>query len=416
MNIWLVCQYYAPERGAAQTRMSNLAKLWASLKANVTVITAIPHTPHGEVMPEYKNKPSFFKETLDGVPVWRHGVPHKQTNNHNYRLWGQLSFALGLLRHLIGVKTPPQAVIASTPPMFMALSAWLMARRYKAKFVMDVRALWPSVLVQIGLLDHQSWQFRLFRKMEYFLYQKADAIVANSRGIAQHLVDSGINPQKVFVLPDGVTDDCFNIRSDTSRQAKALGLRNQLQINPLTKVVLYDGPHSMAQALGQVIDAARYLMPRADILFLMIGDGDDKERLQKIARGMPNVQFISNQGDEARRLYYALADVAISCHKDVPGIHTHIPPRLLELLAAGLPVLAALAGEGAEIVHRGACGVVVPPEDPDKLARGVVYMLENSEKVNTMTANGPKFIGQQYRHSLVGRQYLALMQKIIGGK
>jgi glycosyltransferase involved in cell wall biosynthesis len=131
---------------------------------------------------------------------------------------------------------------------------------------------------------------------------------------------------------------------------------------------------------------------------------------------MPNVQFISNQGDEARRLYYALADVAISCHKDVPGIHTHIPPRLLELLAAGLPVLAALAGEGAEIVRRGACGVVVPPEDPDKLARGVVYMLENKEKVNTMTANGPKFIGQQYRHSLVGRQYLALVQKIIGGQ
>jgi glycosyltransferase involved in cell wall biosynthesis len=415
MNVWLVCQYYAPERGAAQTRMSNLAKLWVQLKAAVTVITAVPHTPHGEVMPEYKNKSGFFKETLDGVPVWRHGVPHKKTNNHSYRLWGQLSFALSLLRHVVGVQNPPQVVIASTPPMFMALSAWLIAKRYNARFVMDVRALWPSVLVQIGLLDHQSWQFRLFRKMESFLYQKAHAIVANSRGIAQHLVDSGINPKKVFVLPDGVTDDCFNIRNDTSRQAKALGLRNQLQINPLTKVVLYDGPHSMAQALGQVIDAARYLMPRADILFLLIGDGDDKERLQKIARGMPNVQFISGQSDEARRLYYTMADVAISCHKDVPGIHTHIPPRLLELLAAGLPVLAPLAGEGADIVRRGACGVVVPPEDPDKLARGVVYMLENTEKVATMAANGPKHVNQHYRHSVVGRQYLALLQKVVGG-
>lgn len=414
MNVWLVCQYFAPERGAAQTRMSNLSKLWTTLKAHVVVITAIPHTPHGEVMDEYKNRPAFFKETLDGVPVWRHSVPHKQTTNHNYRLWGQLNFAISLMRHLISTSTPPDVVIASTPPMFMALTAWLMAKRYGAKFVMDVRALWPSVLVQIGLLNHQSWQFRLFRKMEYFLYRQSHAIVANSRGIAQHLANSGIDPQKVFVLPDGVTDDCFNIRNDTGRQAKAMGLRNQLQINPLTKVVLYDGPHSMAQALGQVIDAARYLMPRADILFLLIGDGDDKERLQKISRGMPNVQFISGQSDEARRLYYTLADLAISCHKDVPGIHTHVPARLIELLAAGLPVLAPLAGEGAEIVRRGACGVVVPPEDPDKLARGVVYMLENADKMTIMASNGPKFVTQFYRHSVVGRQYLALLQKVVG--
>lgn len=417
MNVWVICQYYPPETGAPSTRISGLAASWMAMGVNVTVLTGIPNHPDGVVPEAYRNVPEFYEEVLNGVPVRRHALYVAPNKGKFKRVANQLSFAWSVLWHNLrhASRIPgwkkPDVIMASSPSFFCVFSAWLLARRYGARFVFEVRDLWPAIFVQMGILK-EGFVYRVLEMLEMFLYRRADAIVTVTRSFARQIAARGIRQDKFTTVFNGVSDADYAAALSPRQTGETTKLRAQLGLSPLTKVVLYIGNHGEAQALTQVVDAARLLVKRSDVAFVFVGQGADKEKLQAYARGVPNVQFLPSVRHEETWTYYAMADINLVCLKNIPDFDMFIPSKMFEIMAAESCAVAGLRGEGAEIMQESGSALVVPPEEPERMAEAIATLLDDPARRRQMAQAGRQFVGKYFLHSKLAAAYVQVMQAV----
>ncbi len=417
MKIWVICQYYTPESGAPSARLSGFARIWKDFGQKVTILTGIPNHPSGDIPPDYIGKPHFFEEVLKGIRVKRHWLFITKHEGTLKRALNQLSFAASILyKNLKKNKDDlPDVIMVSSPSFFAACSAWILSKRYGVPFIFEVRDLWPGIFVEMGVLKKGVLLF-ILEKLELFLYKRAAAVVTVTRGFAENIAKRGIDPQKVFVITNGVADHEIKKALLPYEDGSIQKLRSEYSLNPMTKIVLYIGNHGQAQALGQVIETARLLMNRSDVQFLMVGNGADKRRLQNLARGIPNIQFLPNQTKERVWQFYALADISLVCLKDIPSFKTFIPSKMFEIMASQTPMVAALKGEGARILQKSGAAMIVPPEESDKVAKAITTLIENPDRMKEMGQAGRLFVTAHYQHSTLAKQYLGIFNQLMQKK
>lgn len=421
-NIWVICQYYRPEPGAPSTRLSGLAHSWQQMGASPFILTGIPNHPDGVIKPEYVGKNPFMVEEIDGIPVFRHSLYVAPNKGKLPRVLNMTSFAWSVLRAnwdkassggtARGLPTP-HIIMASSPSFFCVFSAWLLARRHGAKFIFEVRDLWPAIFLQMGIL-RRGFIYNVLERMEMFLYHRADAVVTVTRSFVRQIAARGIRPHKLSTVFNGVSDADYAAAIQPRQSGATAQLRAQLGISPLTKVVLYIGNHGEAQALTQVIDAARLLVKRTDTTFLMVGQGADKDKLIAYARGVPNVQFLPAVGPSEVWNYYCMADINLVCLKNIPDFEMFIPSKMFEIMAAQSCAVAGLRGEGAEIMAESGCAMVVGSEEAEHMAEAIVALLDDPERRETMAAAGRTYVAKHFLHSSLAARYLALMHSLVG--
>lgn len=414
MKLWTICQYYPPEIGAPSARLSGFAKIWQAMGVDVRVLTGIPNHPDGIVPDVYVHRPAFHEETLDGVRVWRHWLHVAPNKGKVRRVLNQVSFAASLLFNLFKIKPEdkPDVIMASSPSFFCVGSAWILARWHGAKFVFEVRDLWPAIFVQMGILK-PGFIYNVLSALEMFLYRRADAVVTVTRAFARQIVGRGINADKLFVVFNGVSDADVAVAAKAREEGGAAALRTRLGINPLTKIVLYIGNHGEAQALTQIVDAARMLVKRTDVVFMFVGQGADKDKLVEYAKGVPNVQFLPGVKHHEVWAYYAMADINMVCLKNIPDFDMFIPSKMFEIMAAGSCAVAGLRGEGAELMRESGCALVVPSEEPDKMAEALTTLLDDPSRRLNMGEAGLAYVKDKFLHSRLAGQYVALMNKLV---
>ncbi len=418
LNIWAICQYYRPEPGAPSTRLSGLAKSWQAMGANPVILTGIPNHPDGVLKPEYVGKDPYMVEVIDGVTVARHWLYVAPNKGKLPRVLNMCSFAFTVWSKNRGNPAArglpkPDVVMASSPSFFCVFSAWRLARRHKAKFIFEVRDLWPAIFLQMGIL-RPGFIYNTLEKMEMFLYRRADAIVTVTRSFVRQIVARGIKPTKLEVVFNGVSDADYARAIEPQQSGATTRLRAQLGISPLTKVVLYIGNHGEAQALTQVIDAARLMVKRTDTTFLFVGQGADKSKLEDYARGVPNVQFLPAVGASEVWTYYGMADINIVCLKNIPDFEMFIPSKMFEIMAAGKCAVAGLRGEGAEIMTESGCAMVVGSEEPENMAEAITTLLDDPDRREAMGQAGRTYVAQTFLHSRLAATYLTLMARLVG--
>ena len=416
MKIWVVSQFYKPEPSAPSARLGSLAKTWKKLGADVSVLTALPNHPTGYVYEAYQGKGSYQTDEIDGVKIYRHWLSCGPEKTAKRRLKAQATFALNLLKNLIKTDAPkPDVVIASSPSILPVLSAWILARRYGAKFVFEIRESWPGLFVELGRLkDGKALEYLM--KVEMFLYKRADAIVTVTPNLAKDLVNRGIPKEKITVVMNGVDEEDVAAAAAANKADRGSRLRPELQIGPMTQVVMYYGDHDISQALGQVVDTAKMMVSRGDVLFLLVGEGPDKERLRNIARGMPNLQFIQLPEDDKKWAYYDMADVCLVPQKNVQGLKKVMPSKLFEAMAAGKPVVAAADGITASTLTDARVALVVPPENSEKLAYAVMRLVDNPDKAKLLGRKGQQWLVQSYDFDRLSEKYLTLLKRIVRGE
>ncbi|MFZ2587678.1 MAG: glycosyltransferase family 4 protein [Alphaproteobacteria bacterium] len=416
MRVWAICQYYPPEIGAPSVRLSGFAKVWQALGVDVRVLTGIPNHPDGIVPDAYIHRPAYYEEDIDGVRVWRHWL-HVAPNKGKFRrVANQVSFAVSVLFNLFKIKPEdrPDVVMVSSPSFFCVGSAWLLARRHGAKFVFEVRDLWPDIFLQMGILQ-KGFIYNALSRLEMFLYRRADAVVTVTRAFARQIAGRGIDAAKLFVVFNGVSDTDIAMAQKARDEGVAATLRARLGINPLTKVVLYIGNHGEAQALTQIVDAARMMVKRTDVVFVFVGQGADKDKLMAYAKGVPNIQFLPGVKHHEVWGYYCMADINMVCLKNIPDFEMFIPSKMFEIMAAGSCAVAGLRGEGAELMKESGCALVVPSEEPDKMAEAITVLLDDPERRRAMGESGLAYVKNTFLHSRLAGQYVALMNKLAKG-
>ncbi|MEP7082324.1 MAG: glycosyltransferase family 4 protein [Chloroflexota bacterium] len=404
MRFLILTQYYPPEIGAAQARLSAFAGQLVRAGHEVEVVTALPNYPTGR-LDEADRRLLGRREVLDGIPVRRSWLL-TATGVGARRLASYLSFAAtGLVSALVAGR--PDVVFVESPPLFLGVSGWMAARRAGAAFVLNVSDLWPDSVRDLGVLGDGP-ALRAAERLERWLYARATAVTAVTEGIRETLVErKGVPERKALFLPNGV--DLQQFRPTEPDPA----VRARHGLPPDGPLVLFTGNHGYAQALETVIAAAA-LAP--EVTVVLVGAGSDKARIQALAeeRGTTNVRFLAPVPQAEIAPLYGHAVAGLATLRNSALMEGARPAKALAVMGCGRPVIYSGAGEGAALVRAAEAGLVVPPEDPRALAAAIRRLVQDPEEAARMGANGRRYVESHLSWPALTDAWLTDLKRVLG--
>lgn len=247
-------------------------------------------------------------------------------------------------------------VVCTTPPLLLTASAVKIARRKRAKLVLDVRDIWPDVAYEMGSFAPGSLYGRFFEYIARKAYAAADLVVSVSPGKVAKLRERVPNG-RVELVPNGI-DEAFLDNTEDMETVK----RFRLDDGP---TCVYVGNIGLAQGLGTLLDIAAN---RPGVRFLLFGKGADEAKLKErvVAEGLTNVEFCGSVG--AREVYSALRRATLAYVPLVSSnLRDSIPTKIYEAFACGCPVLLAAEGDAVDLLNASGLGAHAAPEDPAAL-------------------------------------------------
>ena len=400
MRVLFVTQYFPPETGAAPARALHFARALARAGHEVRVVTGLPNHPSGEIRPEYRGV-RRRTERLDGVEierVWLYATPRKTPLT---RLLNHLSFALAALPVVLSGPRP-DVVLATTPPLFHGLSAWLAARRHGAALVNDCRDDWPHAAIALGEM-RDGFVARVLDRISRFFQSRSARVLVVTPGMRSQLESRGFEQRRLVFLPNGADTELF--RPAAARPAR--GAR------PFT--VVYAGTHGLVHGMDALIDAADRLRGE-NVRFRFVGDGVAKEALQRLAaaRGMDHVTFEPSVAPAALVALLHEADAAVATTRASAFAGETIPVKLFDYLACGCPVVAAVRGDAAAVVEASGGGLVVEPENGAAIADAVRALRDDPALASRLAAAGPPFVEREHSRRVLGERLVAVLVEAHG--
>jgi glycosyltransferase involved in cell wall biosynthesis len=402
MNLVILSQYYPPEVGAPQNRLSELARLMVEKGDSVTVLTAMPNYPTGKIYPGFGGL--FRSERLNGVDIVRTFIYPTQKTDFLRRLTNYFSFVISSAVLGTFLLKPADVLLVESPPLFLGLSAVWLSFVKRARLIFNVSDLWPESAVQLGIVRRNSLLHTLSSWLESFCYRRAWLVTGQSKSIINDIRQRFPNCQ-TYHLSNGV---------DTKRFAVAGNDRAHHDLNANGGcVVMYAGLHGIAQGLDQVLKAAEDLSEDQRFRFVLIGDGPEKKMLmgQAAMRGITNVEFQDPRRSEEIPALIAGCDIVL-----VPltsYLLGAVPSKLYEAMASGRPIILVASGEASQIVNEHQAGITVEPGDIKCLVQALRTLLAQPQLRRTLGENGRRAARQHFdREVIVSRYREFLKQKL----
>mgnify|MGYP001346157961 CR=1 FL=1 len=404
MHILFLTDNFPPEVNAPASRTHEHCREWVKAGYQVTVITCAPNFPKGEVFPGYRNR-IWQSEGVDGIRVIR--VWSYITRNEGFakRILDYVSFMATAFFASLFVRRV-DVIVGTSPQFFTACTAYATSIVKRRPWVFELRDIWPESIRAVGAMKKKRL-LDLLERLELFLYRRATAVVSVTNAFKQNLVDRGIDPEKIFVVTNGV---------DTSRFApipKDQELLADLDLKEAF-VVGYIGTHGMAHGLDTLIDAAKILANSeraARIRIVMLGDGAHRQRLEDraISEGLNNMLFINSVPKHQVTRYWSILDASIIHLQKSELFTTVIPSKMFECMGMAIPVLHGVEGESAEIVIRHEIGLTFEPENHLELVERLLVLHDNWKIREQLARNGP-VAAQQYDRAALAEKMLKIIE------
>lgn len=388
MHILLIHQAFAALDEPGGTRHHELARFLVSKGHRVTVIASPVSYLTGTAS-------ANGSEALEGITIVRPRVYAALHKSFFHRLLAFFSFAISSF--FAGLRIQNVDVIWGTsPPIFQGWTAWLLARLKGAKFLFEVRDLWPDFAIAVGVLKSPTL-IKMSLWLERFLYQRADQVVVNSPGYVEHVISRGA--QRVELIPNGADPEMFNPLDMGNPFRASNHLQNKF-------VVLYAGAHGISNDLEVVLESARLLANRLEIHFVLLGDGKEKANLQAHARelGLQNITFLPPVPKREMSAALAGADACLAILKPLDEYKTTYPNKVFDYMAAGRPVILAIDGVIRQVVEAAGCGLFCQPGDPQALADAVLKLATNRDAALQMGLAGRAYLEQHFSRQALAAQ------------
>jgi len=389
MNIVFLTQYCPPEVGAPQNRIFEMAKLLKKKGHEVSILTAFPNYPRGEIFKGYEGKKSMVEE-LEGIKIIRTWISPAKEKSFVKRLIEYFSFTISSVvqgKKLIG---KPDVIITESPPLFLGWSGYKLCKKTGAKFVFNISDLWPESAVKVGALNNKLF-IKLSTWLEEFCYRKSHMILGQTQGIIDNIIQRGFKKEKVHLITNGVDTSLFSKEFYDENFRDEIGVGKKFFVG-------YAGTHGLAQGLDSVIEAAKLLKENNEIRIVLIGDGADKKKLMKMVEEykLNNVIFVPIQPKNNMPKIVASMDVTLIPLKKKDIFKGALPSKMFEALVSEIPVILGVEGEAERLINNAQAGIPVEPENSEEMAAAILKLFNEREMVRSMGENGKKYVEEHY--------------------
>lgn len=405
MRVLILTQYFPPEMGAPQARLSELGERLIDLGWEVEALTSLPNYPTGRVFPGYpRRRPAV--ESVGRIRTVRVPLLPSQ-KGFLKRLACYFSFAASAAWHGPRLCARPDVLFVESPPLFIGFAARRLARRWRCPYVLNVSDLWPQSAIEMGVVK-PGLATRLAERLELSLYRQAagvtgqseeivESVAARSPGTPVEVITNGVDPARFGPGVPAVADDA----------ARAL-------IGPEPgPVFLYAGLLGLAQGLDQILDVAASLPSDIPGRCVLVGEGPVREALQaRIDReGIGRVRLVPAQARERIPALLAAADVAVA----TLGMRLQgaVPSKIYEAMAGARPLLLIAGGEAARRVEQAECGLTVQPGDLDGAREAWIRLATDPDLRARLGAAGRQAAETTYDRARIAGRLDRFLRKVI---
>ncbi|WP_419870103.1 glycosyltransferase family 4 protein [Chryseobacterium sp. CT-SW4] len=410
MRILLLHQYFLEDDDPGGSRWNEMTKTWTSQGHEVTVIAGMMHYNGLSKRDEYKNK-YFVKKKQGNVDVYRTHVSESYNNGFLGRLWGYFSFMFSSLwAGLFKVGGKFDAVVVTSPPLFVGGSGYLISRFKRIPMIFEIRDLWPESAIDTGVLTNK-WIIKLAYWFEAFIYKKARLINVLTPAFFKTLNEKkGVSEKKLIMIPNAAD---FSLSEEVLESFDRKLFRKEHGLEGYF-VITYVGAHGVANHLEQILDAGKKLED-TKVLFLLIGQGMEKERLKQKAVNMEvkNVVFLDPVPKKEVFKYILASEMGASVLKKVDTFKTVYSNKSFDYFSCKKPILMAIDGVSRELVEDAQAGTYVEPENAEEYDRIIRMYLDEPLRLKEEGENGYQYAKMNFDREILANKYLEAIKKIV---
>jgi len=404
MHVVFLTHYFPPEVNAPASRTYENARQWVKKGHKVTVITCAPSHPKGIVYPGYVNILRQWDEK-DGIRVLRVKTYLGPNKGFFKRIANYVSYMVSATVMCRFVKNV-DLVVSTSPQFFCGLSGFFVSRIKGCPWILEIRDLWPESIIAVGAIKQRS-VINFLENLETFMYRKADHIVALTHAFKHHIMGRGKKADQISIITNGADLGQFQELERDNSVRREYGLGDKF-------VASFIGTHGMAHALDTVLRAAKILEDRKDIVFMLVGDGAERENIlkKKTELGLDNIIMVPQQEKAKMPGFIAASDVCMVLLRKSELFKTVIPSKIFEAMAMARPIILGVEGESQAIIEKGRCGLCMEPENERELVEAILKLAENPKLHHELGMNGKKFVRKYYDRERLALVFLELMQTV----
>jgi glycosyltransferase involved in cell wall biosynthesis len=383
MKILLINQSFVSPDEPGHTRHFEMAKFLRSQGHELVIVASDMNYQTGQRTVETRGL--YVEQSIDGIRVLR---AYSYPSLHRSFFWRVVSFISFMFSSIWTALRVNDAdiIMGTTPPIFQAVSAWIVALIRRKPFLLEVRDLWPEFGVSMGVLKNPA-VITLARWLENFLYARATHILVNSPAYKTYMLEKGVPGKKVTFIPYGTDIDMFNPGVDGSLIRQKLGVDDKF-------VVLYAGAMGPANDIYTILRAADRLRNDSKIRFVFFGAGKDLGRIQEEAqnRKLDNVIFAGVSPKKEMPAVVASADVCLAILQNISMFRTTYPNKVFDYMAAGRATVLVIDGVIRDVIEESNGGVFVTPGDDALLAKTILELSRDPQRVQQLARNAREYL------------------------
>lgn len=396
MKILFVCQSYYPE----QFKITDIAETLVKEGHEVTVLTGLPNYPKGKIYPGYR----WFKnrrQKINGVNIKRAWLIERGKSKVQLFM-NYVSFCISAsIKALLDKNEYDIVLCYQLSPITMAIPAAIIKARKKIPFILYCLDLWPESIMAGGIRK-ESFLYKGIKKLSKSIYEKADKIVVSSPKFADYFHNELEFSFHIDIL--------YNYAEDIFKPLEYRP-RDENKMN-----FLFAGNLGGMQSIETILKAAFILKDKEDIKFTIVGDGSDRERLEKLAEkyDLKNVEFLGYKPLQEMPDIYKKADAMLITLKMNEIISYTIPNKMQSYMAMGKPVIGAIDGGVYELIEKSECGFCTNAENSEGLAGLIMKFSDlNIEERKRIARNSINYYNDNFAKKIFMKRIQKFMREEI---
>ena len=394
MTIVYFYQYFTTPKGSYGTRVYEFTKNWVERGHKVIVITS-PYAKSDV-------RATKFLETqlIDGITLKIINVSIDNKHSFSRRIYSFLVYTFFSIFYALTLKC--DLVIASSGPITVGIPGLIAKIFRRKKFVFEVRDLWPEGPIELGVLKN-----KFIKKMSYAFekkcYKSSSLVVTLSPGMKSNITDRFPKTNAISIT-NSANIKLFSSPKEKITHPQLVG----------KKFAIYTGNIGMVNNSELLYRTAKKLREegRDDIVILLIGDGQQKEKIIKKSEGLNTILFLDLMPKVELVNYVKNSFVSIIPLNDTPMLSTSSPNKLFESMAAAIPVIQTTNGWIKKMLQESQSGFTVSPTKEDELFDKLVFLADNEIEAEEIGKRGFEFARRNFDKNILSERMIKAIEKI----
>ena len=408
MKMGILSQWFDPETGPAAIP-GIFAREFVRAGHQTSVLTGFPNYPDGRVYDGYRQR-IRSTSSQHGVDITRVPLVPSHSGSKVGRLSNYASFSISATALGHSALRDVDAMWVYNSPITVSLPLLTHSRSGKKPYFLHVQDIWPDSLLESGMFPGGrvgQAAASAISKIVRLVERHSATIGVISPSVRGLILERNpeLDPGKIIYAPNPTDESIFFPRERRELARAGIGTRDEF-------TVMYIGALGDVQGLDTVLGAASLLHRHSHIRIIFVGSGIAMERLRQQAedKRLRNVTFVGRVPKAEVPEWIASADVQLVSLGTSAFLKRTTPSKIPSLLASRVPIIAQIAGDGAQLIRDAGAGVVTPPGSAEELAEAIAALSSVPESTLTSYAdNGYRYYSEHLSATISAKKILSAL-------